>query len=506
VRDRWVMAFCPACHRERPDRPLDEVERLPGRLVDDAAGRVWLVRSCPRHGTIDTLYQEDAALLAYLERWQAPPTKVTPDDPANHDPVPSCYLRGLGGRQTQHTCTLLEDVTNACDLRCPTCFAAAGDPGGIPVPVERVLENVDRRIAREGGRLDVVMVSGGEPTMHPEVERLLDALAARPIVRILLNTNGLRLAHDDGLLAFLAERRDRIEVYLQFDGFRATTWEHHRGGDLRLRKAAVVHRLSEAGVFSTLVMCAATGVNDDEIGDVVRFAFDTPFVGGVCVQPQFGSGRSPAVDPRQRLTHTGVLARLGPQTDGLVTWRDMIGLPCSHPHCASVGYFLLDEEGTWRSLVQLLGPDELAQRLDLIQDRIADWQPRRAVRTLAKDAVMGLLSERNAMSHPATVRLLLRTVLGTHLGPATLARLGADRTPSGRRRARAWVGTHVKRLTVKPFMDVDSMIEERLLRCCIHAGTEGEDGAQAAPFCAVQAWPALNATRLAARAAAPAAV
>lgn len=500
MEPRRVTAFCPACHRERPARPLPDVRRLPATLTANEDGRVWLTRTCSDHGTITTLYQEDATILEYLEEWQVPPTKVTPDDPANHDEVPSCYARGLGGRQRQHTCILLEDVTAGCDLRCPTCFAGATPDRGAAVPVAQVLAGVDRRLAREGGKLDVVMVSGGEPTTHPQIVRILDELADRPIVRILLNTNGLRLARDDDLLAFLADRNERIEVYLQFDGLREETWRHHRAADLRAVKRSVIGRLSSAEVFTTLVMCASLGVNDDEIGDVVRLAFDTPYVGGVCVQPEFGSGRSAGLDPGNRLTHTGVLARLGPQTDGLVTWRDLIGLPCSHPHCASVGYFVLTDEDRWRSFVSILGPEELKARLDLVQDRIADFQPSRTVRRLMRDSMMGLLSERNALSHPATTRILLNLGLHADLHARTLAGLLADVTPRGRRRARAWVGTHVKRLTVKPFMDIDTMIEERLLRCCIHVATCGEAGPQAAPFCAVQAWPALNATRPAARA------
>lgn len=489
-----VTAFCPSCHREDPRRPLARVRRLAAELAEDGAGRVWLVRDCPDHGRQETLYQERADILAYLEEWQAPPEKASPDDPANLDPVPSCYARGLGGRQTQHTCILLEDITGDCNLRCPTCFADAGPAPGSTVPVTDVLANVDRRIAREGGRLDVVMVSGGEPTLHPGILDLLEELAARPIVRVLLNTNGLRLARDDRLLELLARRKERIEVYLQFDGFRADASLHHRGADLRRPRERAIRRLSSAGVFTTLVMCATLGVNDDEIGEVVRYVLDTPYVSGVCVQPQFGSGRSAPIDSRRRLTHTGVLARLGPQTGGLVTWHDMIGLPCSHPHCASVGYELLTDGGRWRSLVSILGREQLKARLDLVQDRVSDWQVARTVRGLVRDALMGLLSERTAASRPATVRLLLNLALRSDLKLRTLARLLADVSPGGRHRAREWVATRVKRLTVKPFMDIDTMIEERLLRCCVHVGTEGE-GPQAAPFCAVQAWPALSATR-----------
>src|SRR3546814_15296160 len=91
----------------------------------------------------------------------------------------------------------------------------------------------------------------------------------------------------------------------------------------------------------------------------------TPFVGGVTVQPVFGSGRSSGIDPNARLTHTGVLARLGPQTDGEVTWRDLTALPCSHPHCCSVGYLLKDDAGEWKSLVGLIGHERLKGFRDL---------------------------------------------------------------------------------------------------------------------------------------------
>ncbi|MEA2828107.1 MAG: 7,8-dihydro-6-hydroxymethylpterin dimethyltransferase, partial [Actinomycetota bacterium] len=103
---RYVTAFCPTCHAENPDRPLAEVARLGGYL-SEAEGRVWLVRGCPTHGRIVTLYDESPEILAYLEQWTAPTKAHRPDSPGNFDPIPSAYLRGLGELQTQHTCTLL---------------------------------------------------------------------------------------------------------------------------------------------------------------------------------------------------------------------------------------------------------------------------------------------------------------------------------------------------------------------------------------------------------------
>ncbi|MFB4293625.1 radical SAM protein [Nonomuraea sp. ATR24] len=494
---RYVNAFCPHC--QEPD--LTRVERLSGYLAE-RDGRVWLERGCREHGLVRTLYDEDPEILAYLEEWTAPTKQHIPDVSGNFAPVPGAYLQGLPEMQTQHTCILLEDIAEACNLRCPTCFAGSSpDLSGV-VPVAEVLANVDQRLARENGRLDVLMLSGGEPTLHPELKTLLAELTARPVTRILINTNGVLIARDDSLLDLLTEHRERVEVYLQYDGSSAESSRHHRGGDLRRLKADAVRRLSEREIFTTLVMTAALGVNDGEIGDVIRLALDTPYVGGVSLQPQFGSGRSGAIDPMDRLTHTGVLKRLGPQTGGLVTWRDLTALPCSHPHCCSVGYLIRDDSRQWRSLVALIGHDRLKENLGLVANRIADSEIPRELRLAVQESLLGLLSEQSSLSHPRIGDLWRNICENCDLGVSTLLALASSALPGRRAKLRRMLGERVVRVTVKPFMDLSTMIEERLTQCCVHVGTRS-DRDQCAPFCAVQAWPQLSAQRLSAVAAEP---
>jgi hypothetical protein len=497
---RYVNAFCPHCHLAEPDRPLASVPRLTGWLAvrDD---RVWLERGCPSHGLVRTLYDESPEILSYLEQWTAPTKVHGPDLPDNFDPVPAAYLRGLPAMQTQHTCILLADLTDHCNLRCPTCFTDSSPAVAGVVPLADLLSSVDTRLARENGRIDVLMLSGGEPTLYPALAELLRQLVDRPVVRILLNTNGVRLARDDALLDLLAGHRDRVEVYLQYDGPSAATSRHHRGADLGRLKESAVDRLSDRGIFTTLTMTAALGVNDHEIGAVLKRALDTPYVGGVSIQPQFGSGRSGPIDWHDRLTHTGVLARLGPQTGGLVGWRDLTALPCSHPHCCSVGYLLRDDAGQWRSLTALVGHDRLRSWLDLapelVANRIADVGLPAQLRGAVKESLLGLLSEQSSLSHPAVGDLWRNLCENCDLGISTLTTLAGSALPGGRTRLRALLAERVKRVSVKPFMDVATMIEERLVQCCVHVATRGEDGAdQCAPFCAVQAWPALSAQRL----------
>lgn len=498
---RYVSAFCPHCYHENPELPLERVRRLGGYLSADEHDRVWLVRGCPDHGMVRTLYDQSAEILAYLEEWTAPTKRHMPDLFGNFDPLPQAYLRGLGEMQTQHTCTLLEDIELSCNLCCPNCFAASSPQLRGVVPIATVLANVDTRISREDGRIDVLMLSGGEPTIHPQLIELLDALIERPIVRILLNTNGIAIAQDDRLLNYLKRHRKRIEVYLQFDGFKLETHRFHRGADLRKLKERAIARLSAAGIFITLTMTAALGVNDDEIGAVLKYALATPFVGGVSIQPQFGSGRSTPINPHDRLTHTGALARFGPQTDGLITWRDMIALPCSHPHCCSVGYMILTDAGEWRSLAAIIGHDQLKTHLDLVSNRIVDPELSAQLRTLVKESLLGLFSEQSSLSHPEIGELFRNVCATCDIGMSTLLRLAGNALIGRQDQLRELLARRVKRITIKPFMDINTMLEERLLQCCVHVGTQGADDAhQCAPFCAVQAWPALGRQKLSERA------
>lgn len=495
---RYVNAYCPQCHAAEPE--LAEVQRLSGVLLvrDD---RVWLQRACPTHGMITTLYDEDANILRYLEQWQAPTKVHVPDHADNFRPMPEAFAYGLPAFHTQHTCILVHDITEVCNLKCPTCFTASSPQLTGVAPLEQILANVDAKLAREENRLDVLMLSGGEPTLYPQLAELLDELVARPIVRIMLNTNGLKVATDDELVALLKRHRSRLEVYLQYDGPRPEASIHHRGADLTRFKEAAISRLSEAGVFTTLVMTAALGVNDADIGAVVMKALQTPFIGGVAIQPVFGSGRGSGIDPMERLTHTGVLSRLGPQTGDVVQWHDLTALPCSHPHCSSVGYLLKDDAGTWRSLVALVGHDELLRWLELDPDslanRVADRDLPLQLRELMKNSMLDLLSEQAALTNPRTGQLWQNICTQCDLGISTLATLASSKLPGGEDRMRKLLADRVKRITIKPFQDVNTMIEERLTQCCVHVGTVADNGDhQCAPFCAVQAWGKLGAQRL----------
>ena len=477
---RMVLTVCGHCFSEDPDREVDyETDVLQGNLIA-MDGRVYLRRTCRRgHGEVMSLYEEDHALWEYLQQWRVPTREIIPDVAGNTAPIPMGYGDGLGDLQTQHSCVLLLDITESCNLNCPTCFAASGTGIGRFARLPHILRSLDTAIAREGGRVDVLMLSGGEPTVHPEVLEIIRAATERNVTRVILNTNGVRIAKDDRFLAALAALRGRVEVYLQFDGFELESHLYHRGEDLRAMKAVAIERLTGARIFTTLACAVADGVNDREVGAVVDFALTTDFVAGVAFQPVFGSGRANPIDPLRRVTTTGTLLRLGEQTGGRVGPEDFIALPCSHPDCASITYFIRGDEGDWRSVPRLLGVDELKAHLGLVANRIA---PDDAMWT----ALVGLMSETTLVSRPELVDHLLRICEACDLGVNGFVK-SLGRWLFDREAAVEEIALRVKRLSVKSFMDAWTLNIERLQQCCVHVGsTDGEENPVRIPFCARQ--------------------
>src|SRR5207247_2916054 len=131
--------------------------------------------------------------------------------------------------------------------------------------------------------------------------------------------------------------------------------------------------------------------------------------------------------------------RLGPQTNGRVTWRDLTALPCSHPHCCSVGYMLRTDGGEWKSLVAIIGRERLKTHLDLVANRIADPELNTQLRALAKEALLGLLSEQSSLTHPSLAQLFRDVCESCDLGLSTLVRLAGDALLGNGRRFRQLV-------------------------------------------------------------------
>lgn len=343
-----TRSICPECRRVIDAKIL---------LRDN---KVYMRKRCPDHGDFEALIYGDAQAYITSTKFNKPgtiPLQFSTDIARGcpHD----C---GLCPDHQQHACLGIIEVNSACNMNCPLCFADAG--AGFNLTLEEVEGILDHYIVTEGNP-QVVQFSGGEPSIHPQIIPMMRAAKQRGIRHVMLNTNGKRIAHDDAFLADLAELRPAI--YFQFDGFDSETYRLIRSEpEILPEKLRALDRLAEAGCAVILVPAIEWGVNEHEVGRIVKFGLEHPAVKGINFQPAFHAGRHETHNPLERMTNPDILKLIEAQTEGLFRVSDFVPVPCCFPTCNSVTYAYVEGE-TVTPLPRLLNVDDY---LDYISNRI----------------------------------------------------------------------------------------------------------------------------------------
>lgn len=317
-------------------------------------GQVQLLKHCPEHGRQRVVISTDHAYYQRQRQSLKPGTLPRRFHTTVERGCP--FDCGLCPDHEQHSCLAIVEITDHCNLTCPICYAESS-PRRL---THRSLEHVERMldvVVESEGRPDIVQISGGEPTLHPDFFAILDRARARPIKHLMLNTNGLRIAREPDFTARLAEYRQGFEVYLQFDSLDAAPQRVLRGCDLTEVRQAALARLNEHGISTTLVVTLRKGLNDHQIGAIVEYALAQPCVRGVTFQPVQHAGRAEGYEPAsERLTLSEVRAGLLAQSTRFAP-EDIVPVPC-HPDCLAMAYGLKLGE-RWLPLTQWLDPGRL---------------------------------------------------------------------------------------------------------------------------------------------------
>ncbi len=415
-------------------------------------GAVYLRKHCPAHGWHETLVSSDADWYLNSLKYNKPGS--LPRDFSKTVEQGCPFDCGLCPEHQQHTCIGVIEITSRCDLACPVCFADADADAGYDLSLAQVEAILDRLIEAEG-QPEIVQISGGEPTVHPQLLDIMDAVKKRDARHVLLNTNGLRLARDPEFVRQLASYQPTI--YLQFDGFTDRTYRELRGVELNEIKRRALDNLADAGLYAVLVPTVLRGVNDDEIGDILRYALKHPAVIGVNYQPATFAGRCISnADPLQRITVPDVLTLLEAQTDGLFKMTDFRPVPCPHPTCSASTYALIRGD-------QVI---PVPRFIDV--DNYLDFVTNRSLPDLSVELqrVLEALWSMTAAGSGKTTDALARVAGDT----ATALSAKPEFTPED-----FFV------IQVHGFMDWHNFEIKRLMKCCVHQLLP--DG-RAIPFCA----------------------
>ena len=332
-----TRAVCPEC-----------LTALPATLVERGES-VFLCRVCPVHGNVESLVWQGAPRFTDWRR----PKKNTTTAPRQTDTSHGCpHDCGLCPEHSQKSCSVLYELTTECNLHCPVCFAAAGGaeeqtPETPFTALARcTLEEHKahlRWIHSQAGQA-VLQLSGGEPTLSPFLPSLVEE-AARLFPAVQLNTNGLLLAERPELATALADA-GLSWVFLQFDGTTDAIFTALRGRPLLGAKLRALAHCQQAGLAVVLVPTVVRGVNDHDLGNLVRFAREhAPTVRGLHLQPITRSGRTAFGSTHHQITLPEILQLLAQQTDGLIRPEHATPPGCEHERCSFHCRYLIEPGG-----------------------------------------------------------------------------------------------------------------------------------------------------------------
>jgi len=347
-----VASMCPRC-----------LLTIPGRVSSSAAG-VVMRKTCPEHGSFESLIASDIAsyermrrsprLVKLPARVAMPEAKGCPDD---------C---GLCPRHDQHTCLAIVEITTRCNLPCPVCLADA-TAKGAELSREQVISALRTLIANEGQPVPL-QFAGGEPTLHPELVDIVRDARALGYSKMEIDSNGLLLARDASLASEL-RAAGLTGVYLQMDGLAAAENEFIRGRDLRAEKLAAIANCRSAGLQVVLAVTVVPGVNDQALWPLIRFAAERRLT-GINFQPVVLSGRYPREleQGQRRFTATHFLRAIEAQSEGALRAADLMPMSCPDPRCGLLAYIVVDKDGQLLPLNRLVGDERLRQHVADMSD------------------------------------------------------------------------------------------------------------------------------------------
>jgi 7,8-dihydro-6-hydroxymethylpterin dimethyltransferase len=456
-------SLCPSC-----------LKKIPAFRVTDGMD-VFLEKRCDVHGLFDTvIWRGNPA----FETWARPKLPARP---------PVCYADtskgcpfdcGLCDAHWQITCTALLEVTGRCNLACPYCFAATGNAPKPDPALETIQFWFDR--VKHAAPSCNIQLSGGEPTVRNDLPQIIEMGRRTGFTFIQLNTNGLRLAREEGYAQRLKDS-GLSSVFLQFDGVSDDVYLRLRGCSLLAEKHLAIARCADAGLGVVLVPMVVPGVNVQELGAILDFAVNaSPTVRGIHMQPVSYFGRRPALPQNQdRITLPEILAALESQSRGRVRACDFRPPGCENALCSFHGRFFISKGGGLSPVVTL----QIASTGS--PPEAADVGARRAVSAVARQwgAGAGIRGPGAGGCREQIVSLPDR-----QQDEVTTSCSSGDKIPdpdtSGPMDLDGFLEFARNRsfsISAMAFQDVWNLDLERLRDCCIHV--VAEDG-RLIPFCA----------------------
>lgn len=439
----YTRSICPTCQK------IIDAHIV---LRDD---KIYMQKRCPEHGRFEVLTSDDADYYINSLTYTKPGTMPLAFSTRVEHGCPSDC--GLCEDHLQHTCSPILEINDKCDLTCPVCIVR--NQWHYEMSMEEFKRSVDFLIEAEG-ELPILLLSGGEPTIHPLFFDFCDYVLRGPhagkIKRLLISTHGRRIANNRRF----AERFKEGGMYasLQFDSLKPGVYPKMRGVELIDMKMKCIERIKEYDIPTVLVPTVSKGDNSDELGALIEYGLELDQVSSIVIQPMAHIGDGGDFYHNQPNGHRLTMPEVHKLVEEQTGWfkRDYFHpVPCSHPTCYTATYLFRMNDGDYVALPEFVN---IRQYIDAMANRTI-IRTDDALERMLLDSITNLWS---ASKVGEDSEVILQSLKGF------LKETFNSRNPLSYDEIERRAEARCKTVFIHAFMDPWDLDVDRLKKCCTH--------------------------------------
>ncbi len=435
-----------------------ECNRIVDAKVYSEDNKVYLEKYCMDHGRSAAMVSSDYSYYKEAHKYIKPGQNQSRYFGETINGCP--YDCGICPDHEQHICMPVLEITGNCNLDCPICIAHEDSRENLSM--DQIKAMVDRLLESEG-KIDVLNISGGEPTLHPEYEMIIEHLTTvEEITKISVSTNGLTLLKQDGLLAF--HKENGVIISLQLDGVGKEVYTRLRGHDLMEKKRRIVDALISHDVDCSIIAVIARGINDtmEDVEYLYRLFMANENILSLLFQPLVHAKEMKSkTDAMDRVTIPDVIRLVSGASNNIVRKSDFMPLPCCHAACFSLVHLLKIDDGKYIPMKRFLDRDRY---IETIKNRSFFGSDEDSFRAI-KDIIFSIWAdgdEKEGITRETTekalrsIKKIIKEVDRANCNCGSF--LSKKAFDAGSRK--------IKSIYIHHFMDVDTFDLTRARRCC----------------------------------------
>ncbi|MDH4128598.1 MAG: radical SAM protein, partial [Spirochaetota bacterium] len=310
-------------------------------IIANSKNEVWMIKTCSEHGDQDVRLSTNADW--YTKTRLIEPLKTVPTDIKKSINYGCPFDCGPCENHEQKIRLPIVTITSSCNLNCPICYVHNKNENPYNMSIEEFKSILMHLTKNKENKLDIINLTGGEPTLHPKILDFLKLSRDTGVHRVSICSNGISLAENEPMIKQIGELNGRIA--LSFDSFNPQTYLRISGVDTFKVKIKCLELLKKYNIDTTLITVMNKEINDNEIGEIIKFALSMSNLRHLEIHTITYTGQGGVnINRASRISIYEVLEKIEQTTNGLLNTDDFIPAPSAHSLCYQIAYLLIDPD------------------------------------------------------------------------------------------------------------------------------------------------------------------